>query len=154
MTRTAPPRRMILHFSHMGFTDARTFIAPKNRETYRTKEDRRGSPGDGSAPTGKSSSLQRLCLAQVPGGEDARAIPRNGHSVLEMGGERAVLGVDRPVVRAHPHMVGAHVHHRLDGEHHALLELRPRTGLAEVRNLRIFVHRAADAVSHKGADHA
>src|SRR6188508_1896629 len=112
MTRTAPPRRMILHFSHMGLTDARTFIAPKNRETYRTKEDRRGSPGDGSAPTGKSSSLQRFCLPEeVPGGQDARAVPRNGDGVLEVGGQRAVLGVDRPVVRAHPHVVGAHVDH-------------------------------------------
>src|SRR3954462_10071854 len=107
MTRTAPPRRMLLHFSHMGFTDARTFIAPRNRETYRTKEDRRGSPGDGSAPTGKSSSLQRFRLAQVPGGEDARAVPRNGDRVLEVGRHGAVLGVDRPVVGAHPHMVGS-----------------------------------------------
>src|SRR5215212_11178762 len=123
MTRTAPPRRMILHFSHMGLTDARTFIAPKNRETYRTKEDRRGSPGDGSAPTGKSSSLQRLCLAQVPGGEDARTVPRNGDSVLEVGRQRAVLGVDGPVVRAHAHVVRSHVHHRLDREDHPLLEL-------------------------------
>src|SRR3954447_23692677 len=122
---------MILHFSHMGFTDARTFIAPRNRETYRTTEDRRGSPGDGSAPTGKSSSLQRFRLAQMPGGEDARTVPRNGDGVLEVGGERAVLGVDRPVVRAHAHVVGTHVHHRLDGEHHALLELGPRPGLAE-----------------------
>src|SRR3954469_11384061 len=134
MTRTAPPRRMILHFSHMGFTDARTFIAPRNRETYRTKEDRRGSPGDGSAPTGKSSSLQRFWLGQMPRREDPRTVPRNGDSVLEMGGQRAILGVDRPVVRAHAHVVGSHVHHRLDRQHHALLELGPRARLAEVRN--------------------
>src|SRR3954469_8066304 len=100
---------MILHFSHMGFTDARTFIAPRNRETYRTNEDRRGSPGDGSAPTGKSSSLQRFCLAQVPRREDARTVPRNGDSVLEMGRQRAVLGVDRPVVGSHPHVVSPDV---------------------------------------------
>src|SRR5919107_3969368 len=118
MTRTAPPRRMILHFSHMGLTDARTFIAPRNRETYRTIEDRRGSPGDGSAPTGKSSSLQRFRLAQMPGGQDARAVPRNGDGVLEMSGEGAVFGVHRPVVRAHAHVVGAHVHHRLHREDH------------------------------------
>src|SRR3954454_5723006 len=123
---------MILHFSHMGFTDARTFIAPRNRETYRTTEDRRGSPGDGSAPTGKSSSLQRFCLAQMPGGEDARTVPRNGDGVLEMGRQRPILGVDGPVVRAHPHMVGPDVHHRLDREHHALLELRPGPGVPEI----------------------
>src|SRR4051794_17149645 len=28
MTRTAPWRRMILHFSHIGFTDGRTFMVP------------------------------------------------------------------------------------------------------------------------------
>src|SRR4051794_36201699 len=137
---------MILHFSHMGLTDARTFIAPRNRETYLTQEDRRGSPGNGSAPTGKSSSLQWLCLGQMPGREDARAVPRNGDSVLEVGGQRAILGVDRPVVRAHPHVVGSDVHHGLDREHHALLELGPGARLAEVRNLRIFVHGTADSM--------
>jgi hypothetical protein len=28
ITRTAPFRRITLHFSHIGFTEARTFIAP------------------------------------------------------------------------------------------------------------------------------
>ena len=28
MTRTAPWRRMILHFSHIGLTDGRTFMVP------------------------------------------------------------------------------------------------------------------------------
>ena len=28
MTSTAPWRRMILHFSHIGFTDGRTFTGP------------------------------------------------------------------------------------------------------------------------------
>jgi hypothetical protein len=28
MTSTAPWRRMILHFSHIGFTDGRTFMIP------------------------------------------------------------------------------------------------------------------------------
>jgi hypothetical protein len=28
MTSTAPWRRMILHFSHIGFTDGRTFMSP------------------------------------------------------------------------------------------------------------------------------
>src|SRR5688572_18163703 len=117
---------MILHFSHMGLTDARTFIAPRDRETYRTTEDRRGSPGNGSAPTGKSSSLQRFRrLAQVPRSEDPGAVPRNGDSVLKVGCQGAVLGVDGPVVGAHPHVMSAHVHHRLDRQHHALLELRP-----------------------------
>ena len=28
ITRTRPLRRMILHFSHIGFTDGRTFMIP------------------------------------------------------------------------------------------------------------------------------
>jgi hypothetical protein len=28
MTRTTPLRRMILHFSHIGLTDGRTFMIP------------------------------------------------------------------------------------------------------------------------------
>jgi len=28
ITSTAPWRRMILHFSHIGFTDGRTFMGP------------------------------------------------------------------------------------------------------------------------------
>src|SRR3954468_15574625 len=39
MTRTAPPRRITLHFSHMGLTEARTFIAPLDL-TYKQKRRR------------------------------------------------------------------------------------------------------------------
>src|SRR5205085_9408103 len=47
ITSTAPWRRMILHFSHMGLTEARTFTAP---QSIRVKEKRRRGPGDGQAP--------------------------------------------------------------------------------------------------------
>jgi hypothetical protein len=43
ITSTAPPRRMTLHFSHMGFTDARTFIALG----FVSKKDACRTPGDG-----------------------------------------------------------------------------------------------------------
>ena len=46
---------MILHFSHMGLTDARTFIAPLGG-TYRD-EDQRRAQESAPRPTGKSSSL-------------------------------------------------------------------------------------------------
>ena len=70
---------------------------------------------------------------------------------LEVGGQRAVLGVDRPVVVAHPHGVAAGRDHRLDGQDHALLEQRALAGLAEVGDLRVLVHVAADAVADERA---
>jgi hypothetical protein len=33
MTSTAPWRRMILHFSHIGLTDGRTFMIPFESKT-------------------------------------------------------------------------------------------------------------------------
>src|SRR5436309_1292691 len=35
MTSTAPWRRMILHFSHIGLTDGRTFMEPFGGESWR-----------------------------------------------------------------------------------------------------------------------
>src|SRR5690348_11892582 len=49
---------MILHFSHIGFTEARTFIAP---DSYRLQDSRSSQESDGRAtrrprgPTGKDS---------------------------------------------------------------------------------------------------
>src|SRR3954449_12259138 len=42
MTSTAPWRRMILHFSHIGLTDGRTFMEPFGGET---EEDARAARG-------------------------------------------------------------------------------------------------------------
>src|SRR5690348_878969 len=43
MTSTAPWRRMILHFSHIGFTDGRTFMVPFQEFGPVTRSDCRGS---------------------------------------------------------------------------------------------------------------
>src|SRR5688500_13140731 len=80
----------------------------------------------------------------VPGGEDAGPLRRDRHGELEVGGEGAVLGEDGPAVVSHLHQRAAGVDHRLDREDHALLELRPAAGIAEVRDLRVLVHVAAD----------
>ena len=61
-------------------------------------------------------------------------------------------GVDGPVVAAHPDLGRAGVDHRLDREHHARLQLRARARLAEVGDLRVLVHVAADAVPDQRAD--
>ena len=89
----------------------------------------------------------------MPGSEDSRPVCRHGDRELEMRCKRPVLGVDRPPVVAHPDRVPAGRDHRLDGQDHALQELRTRSRLAEVGDLRVLVHVPADAVADQGADH-
>jgi hypothetical protein len=67
ITKTAPLRRMTLHFSHIGFTEARTFIAPVS---YRKQDSRTPHESDGrreqwpKGPTGKDS--RGACLGAGP----------------------------------------------------------------------------------------
>src|SRR3954467_9693539 len=73
ITSTAPWRRMILHFSHMGLTEARTFTAP---QSIRVKENRRRGPGDGQAPREqpeKISSRDQSCFGALTLFQAARA---------------------------------------------------------------------------------
>jgi hypothetical protein len=52
ITSTAPPRRITLHFSHIGFTDARTFIAlgfVSKREARRPRSRAAGTKKTGLA---------------------------------------------------------------------------------------------------------
>src|SRR3954452_25246271 len=58
ITSTAPWRRMILHFSHMGLTEARTFTAPQS--TRGSKRD--GSEAQETAKRGENSQ-RRLAAA-------------------------------------------------------------------------------------------
>src|SRR5438067_765641 len=51
---------------------------------------------------------------QVPRRQNARSVTRNGDGVLEMGGKRAVLRIDGPLVVRDPDLGGADVDHRLD----------------------------------------
>ena len=61
--------------------------------------------------------------------------------------------VDGPAVVAHADLGAAGVDHRLDRQHHALLQLGALAGLAEVRDLRVLVHLAPDPVADQRADH-
>ena len=60
-------------------------------------------------------------------------------------------GEDRPAVAADAHGGAPGGGHRLDREHHALLQQRALAGLAVVGHLRILVHAAPDAVSDERA---
>src|SRR4051812_9168160 len=198
---------MILHFSHIGLTDGRTFMIPFGvcpdevalvtgtatatmppertlwriaPTTGRARQSRIPNGSDASwarserpsrSPSPPSAvpfrgwffglhqrpsrrarlrSSRRGGLALVPRGEDPRPLRRDGDGELEVGGERAVLGVDRPAVVAHADHVAAGGDHRLDGEDHAVLERDPLAGRAVVGDLRLLVHRAPDAVADQG----
>jgi hypothetical protein len=58
ITSTDPPRRITLHFSHIGFTDARTFIALEfvsEKEARRPRSRAAGTKKQASRPTQKDS---------------------------------------------------------------------------------------------------
>src|ERR671937_2289956 len=109
---------MILHFSHMGLTDGRTFMfpfgwipAPRLWPPLWLPLPRRGMllaakntlvrarprmVAKGRPPAGASGG--RPVGVLVPGSEDARAVSGDRNGELEMGGQGAVLREDRPVV--------------------------------------------------------
>src|SRR3954447_22661515 len=107
---------MTLHFSHIGLTDARTFTALRN--LLLIKEKGRRDPGDGQAPkysrrtlagavSARSGCRGGIRLELMPRRKDARALGRDRHGELEMARQRAVLGVDGPVVAGHANRVAA-----------------------------------------------
>src|SRR5713226_4438977 len=100
-----------------------------------------------AAPASSTPLRDGRGRSPVPAGEDVRTAFRDRDRVLEVRGQAAVLRHRRPPVVQHAHLPASHRHHGLDGQDHARLELRPPSGLAEVRDLRLFVQRPADAVS-------
>src|SRR5689334_7922442 len=71
MTRTAPFLRMTLHFSHIGLTDARTFIAPVSS---RIQDPRTSHESDGRV---RRDPLGRR--RKIAGTENQARPPREGH---------------------------------------------------------------------------
>jgi hypothetical protein len=71
-----------------------------------------------------------------------------------MGAIAAVDGNGGPTVFQHADFRAAGVDHGLDSEDHAGLEAGAFAGVAEVGDLGVFVHGAADSVANELADDA
>src|ERR1700716_2240695 len=120
MTSTAPWRRMILHFSHIGLTDGRTFMGPFDwspatrlwppfrrplprperclQQESTPLRAHRGIIAVADGPAGPRNGLSggRALPVRVPGSEDPGPLGLDRHRELEMGRGGAVLGEDRP----------------------------------------------------------
>ena len=89
----------------------------------------------------------------VAGGEDFDAGAGDDHSVLPLGGEPAVAGLDGPAIGLDLGAVLAGVDHGLNGEGHAFLENQSGVRLAVVQYLRLLMELHANAVTAVVADH-
>src|SRR5919108_1764419 len=83
----------------------------------------------------------------LPGGEDVGSGVGDRHRVLEMGGETAVGGAHRPAIAVDLDVVAAEIEHRLDGEAHPGFDAHPGARPAVIGDLRLLVHRGAEAVA-------
>src|SRR5499433_959474 len=108
--------------------------------------------GSGSTTVPSTSIASSLAMSGRPR-EHVRPVVRDGDGVLEVRGEASVRRHRRPAVLQHLHLPRAHGDHGLDGQHHARLQGRPASRVAEVRHLRLLVERSADAVPYEGAHH-
>src|SRR2546429_673522 len=61
----------------------------------------------------------------------------------------AISGHCRPLIIEHARSGLAGVHHRLDGQHHAIAQPRSVATSSKVRNLRFLVQLGSNAMSHK-----
>ena len=80
----------------------------------------------------------------------------DGDSMFKMCRKTSVGRNDRPAVLENARLLTrlCHRNHRLDGERHSWLQDKLRSGLAVIRNLRILVNRAPDAMADPVADDA
>src|SRR5437667_454226 len=81
------------------------------------------------------------------------ALVENGHRVLEVGGQRPILGDHGPLVVQGADVRATDVHHGLDGERHAGHESGATFRLTVVRHLRVLVERRSDTVSDQLPHH-
>src|SRR6266481_2583285 len=77
--------------------------------------------------------------------QNPRAVGRNRHGVLEVRRGAAIRRFRHPLV-PHANFRAAGIHHRFDGDDHALLQPRAASSITVVRQVRLVVHPRADAV--------
>src|SRR5689334_8445564 len=150
MTSTWPCLRMTRHFSHIGRTLGLTFTG--NPPGGRGPARRAGAATPHERPRSLSPALLlalRFAKCEYPG-----AVRRHRDGVLAVGGEAAVAGEDGPAVGPALDVVAPRRDHRLDREHHPRRQLRAAAGRPVVRDLRVLVHAAADAVADEASDDA
>src|SRR5450631_51543 len=78
---------------------------------------------------------------------------RHRHRVLKMSAHASVFGHCRPAVVQYQHVRLTGIHHWLDRDDHACLQLHTLTRATKVWHLRILVHVNPDAVAHKISYH-
>src|SRR6266545_3680863 len=146
MIRTTPARRTTLQCSHRTLID--TWASTLWPFSSSTRNIAFGS-GSTTVPSTSIASSFVMLWRLRQSGQDLGAVLGDRDGVLEVGGEAAVGGDRRPVVLEHAHLPGSRSHHGLDGQDHPGLEHRAAAGLAEIRDLRLFMQLAANAVAHE-----
>src|SRR6266851_3722316 len=108
-------------------------------------------------PTGRSKDRPLHLLPRRPGHlfwprQNPRPVGSNRHGVLEVRRGAAVRCFRHPLV-SHANFRTAGVHHRLDGDDHALLQPRAASLVTVVRQVGLVVHLRSDLLSHELAHH-
>src|SRR5919197_4166521 len=123
--------------------------SPDGRVERSLQTAARPKPGRPESAVASAGSSANGCVC---GGEDARAVLRDGDGVLEVGGEGAVGARDRPLVLVEHDVGPSRGDHGLDREGHAFGEERAAARIAVVRDLRLLVHAASDTVPDEASN--
>ena len=86
--------------------------------------------------------------------QNYRAISGDGDAVFEVSAVAAVGGDSGPLIAQETGFRLSVIHHRLDGDDHALAQSGTPSSGTKVWNLRLFVQTRADSVSNELAHHA
>src|SRR5438270_2088170 len=107
--------------------------------------------------TGRSKDRPLHLLPRRPGHlfrprQNPRPVGGNRHGVLEVRRGAAVRCFRHPLI-PHSHFRASCVHHRLDGDDHALLQPRTASLVTIVRQVGLVVHLRPDPVTHELTHH-